>query len=284
MATSPVTSAINHITLSRSSTQALKPPVAESPLEFSLVTATTLLVIIALATYIQTHTGFAFALIVMSLAGSFNLIALNTLAYAISFLSLVNSTTALKGALPHIDVKAVSSILLGCLPGICAGIWLLDNLSLHHQGTLKSILGAAILIYGCLLLIKPEPLPQRSAPVLFAGAGLISGVMGGLFAAFGPPLAFILYRQPFAIKTVLNTLLATFWITSVLRIGIVSVTGLIDPQVFWLIALGMPWVAACTYWSKSHRPPISDTMMKRCALILLIVSGTSLLMTGLIDN
>ncbi|MBU3070924.1 sulfite exporter TauE/SafE family protein [Aestuariicella sp. G3-2] len=237
--------------------------------------------IFALACYIQTNTGFAFALIVMSLGGAFDVLPLSILAYSVSFLSLVNSSAALRGNLQHIDRQLLGWMLVSCIPGTILGVWLLDSLSTHSQDGLKIAFGITIILCGMLMLQKPQPLTQRSSKRIIASTGTVAGITGGLFAAFGPPIAYLTYRQPLPIKTILTTLLAIFWATAVIRIAIVSTVSVVPADVFWLIAAGVPWIIICTWLSKRFKPPINELTLRRCAMGLLMLSGLSVLVAGL---
>ncbi len=250
-------------------------------MELTFSTVTLLFTIIALACYIQTNTGFAFALIFMSLGGAFDVLPLGVLAYSVSFLSLVNSTIALKGAMKHVDRTLLGWILVSCIPGTVFGVWLLNSLSTHSQDGLKVAFGVTIVLCGLLMLQKPQPLTHRSSNGVVAGTGIIAGITGGLFAAFGPPLAYLAYRQPLPIKTILTTLLAVFWSTAVLRIAIASGLSEVDRDIFWLIAAGMPWIVLCTWLSKRFPPPINELTLRRCAMGLLMLSGLSVFVGGL---
>lgn len=251
------------------------------PLDFSSASIFTLLTILAIGCYVQTNTGFAFALVVMGLGGTFNVLPLTTLALTISFLSLVNSTTALRGALQYVDRSLMLWIFVGLIPGAVLGIWLLETLSSSHQGQLKTLLGGCILLCGLLLASKPRPNESASSHSALAASGTVAGIMGGLFSAFGPPIAFMLYRQPVALRTVLNTLLATFWLTSVLRIGLVHGMSEVDTDVYYWVLVGTPWIVLCTYLSKRFPPPVSELRLRQMALLLLAGSGISLVYAGL---
>jgi len=251
--------------------------------ELSIFSIFPLMLIIALGCYIQTNTGFAFALIVMSLGAATSALPLSELALVISFLSLVNSTTALKGAIKHVDARLMKWLFCGIIPGALIGVWWLSQLSDSSQNQLKVLLGGSILISALLLMRKPAEQNQHASRKTIAMTGIFAGIMGGLFSTFGPPIAYLLYRQPIALKVVLNTLLATFWLTSVLRIGTVHVLSSVDTQVYWLALLGAPWIIVCTHLSKKFPPMMSERRLRNVALILLVFSGISILATGLIE-
>lgn len=237
------------------------------------------MLIIALGCYIQTNTGFAFALIVMSLGAVTNALPLSELALVISFLSLVNSTTALRGAIKHVDARLMKWLFCGIIPGSLIGVWALSQLSDSNQNQLKTLLGASILASGLLLMKKPAEQSRHASPQAITLTGIFAGMMGGLFATYGPPIAYLLYRQPIALKAVLNTLLAIFWLTSVLRISTVHILSSVDTDIYWLALLGTPWIIICTQLSKKFPPLLSERRLRQVALILLLLSGISILMT-----
>ncbi len=250
-------------------------------MDISLASVLSLMGIIALGCYIQTNTGFAFALIVISVGTLTNTLNLPQLALVVSFLSLVNSTTALKGALRHVDKPLILKIFCGLAPALLIGIWLLNHLSAQHQDLLKLLLGCAILISALLLIIKPQKNLSVSRPSAIVISGVASGIMGGLFSTFGPPLAYLLYRQPIALKIILNTLLASFWVTAVLRLILVHAMSSVSTDIYWLAAVGAPWVVLCTFLSKRFPPPISEAHTRAIALSLLVLSGSMIIVSSI---
>lgn len=237
--------------------------------------------ILALGSYIQTHTGFAFGLIVIGLSGALNLMPIPLLALLVSGLSLGNSTTALYGNQQHIHRSLLSWSMLGCLPGVVAGVWLLDFMSSEYQNALQLLLGVCILVCGVLMAYQPSAGEQPSPPGVLVAGGALSGIMGGLFATFGPALAFVLYRQPLPLKYIVNSLLAFFWIAAIVRLLIVEFSSGIPTVFFLLTALGLPWIYLCTMLSKRLPPPISETALRRTAFALLTLAGISVIASGL---
>ncbi len=237
--------------------------------------------IIALGCYIQTNTGFAFALIVMSLGGASDVLPVAQLALIVSFLSLVNSTTALRGALEDIDQRILLYLFSGIIPGALVGVWALQQLSVDDQDQLKALLGVSILISALLLMKKANQTQNQPSTLTINMTGAAAGMMGGLFATFGPPIAYLLYRCKIPMKTLLSTMLATFWFTAIMRIGFVHAMGSVDTNIYWLALIGAPWIVFCTRLSQRYRPNISEQRLRQVALMLLMLSGVSILMAGL---
>ncbi len=250
-------------------------------MELSAISILSLMSIIALACYIQTNTGFAFALIVMGLGGASDTLSVAQLALVVSFLSLVNSTTALRGALEHIDKRILLHLFSGIIPGAVIGVWVLHQLSVSDQSQLRILLGLSVLISALLLIKKPTPTTTPPSRIAINLSGVIGGIMGGLFSTFGPPIAYLLYRNAIALKTILSTLLATFWLTAVMRIAIVHSLGSVDFSVYCVALAGAPWIILCTRLSQRYPPKISEHRLRQLALVLLAISGFSILISGL---
>ena len=249
-------------------------------MEFSAISILSLLTIIALGCYIQTNTGFAFALIVMSLGGASDTLPVAQLALMVSFLSLVNSSTALRGTFEDIDRRILLYLFSGIIPGALLGVWALQQLSANDQSQLKVLLGASILISALLLMKKTAQTQHRPSALTISMSGAMAGVMGGLFATFGPPIAYLLYRHKMPMKVLLSTMLATFWLTAIMRIGLVHALGSVDTNIYWLVLIGAPWIIFCTRLSQRYRPKISEQRLRQLALVLLTLSGMSILMAG----
>ncbi len=249
-------------------------------MEFSVISTLSLLAIIALGCYIQTNTGFAFALIVMSLGGASGTLPVAQLALIVSFLSLVNSSTALRGAIVDVDKPILLHLFSGIIPGALLGVWALQQLSANDQSQLKILLGASILISALLLMKKTAQTQHRPSALAISMSGATAGVMGGLFATFGPPIAHLLYRHKMPMKVLLSTMLATFWLTAIMRIGFVHTMGSVDSNIYWLALIGAPWIIFCTRLSQRYRPKISEQRLRQLALLLLTLSGMSILATG----
>lgn len=240
-----------------------------------------LLGIFFLGSYIQTVTGFAFGLIVMGLTSVLGLIPLDVAAFITSALSLMNTGLALRGHTHHVHRPALIAILATAIPLTGLGLWLLARFSAEDVNTLKLILGVTIIVSCLLMMWKPHPQAQVSRPWVFASMGAMSGVLGGLFATYGPPLAFIMYRQPLPLLSVRLTLLMTFTVTSVIRLPMALPYLEISRSLVIAALLGLPVVVIGTLIGKCFGPPLPDIWMRRLAYALLIGSGGSLVASGL---
>ncbi|WP_210396250.1 TSUP family transporter [Motiliproteus sediminis] len=237
-----------------------------------------LLLLVAFAAYVQTIAGFAYGLILMGVIGWLKLIPLADAAILVSLTSLVNVLVALRGDWAGINRGTLAAILLGLIPGLLGGIWLLDYLSSETEQTLRLLLGVTLLGGGFLLMLKPTPYRQPSPTWTLGFFGLLGGLGGGLFSVSGPPVVFHLYRQPQPLAVLKATLLAVFGFSTLLRILVVSAQGQMDAQLLLLGALAAPVVSLATLAGRRYPPPLSETNLKRGAFLLVTLMGITLLL------
>lgn len=236
-----------------------------------------LLLVFILGSYVQSLTGFAFGLIVMCLAGLFSLAPMEIVAFSVSVLSLVNAATSLYGGVwRQVNGKNLAVYFIACTPAIGLGVYILNYLGNGALHWLQLLLGVTIICACVLSLIKPKVGNQPSPPWVYFVFGGISGVLGGMFATSGPPISYLMYRQPVAISVIRATLLSVFFVSCLLRIGIMGATGQISMAMIWLSLAGFPCVLITSILAKRYPPNISPAAIKRVALFLLLFSGVSL--------
>ncbi|MBJ7539426.1 sulfite exporter TauE/SafE family protein [Marinomonas transparens] len=242
-----------------------------------------LLVFFVLGSYVQTVTGFAFGLVVMSAAALFSVVSLEVAAFSVSVLSLLNSITGLAGGLwRQANFKAMSVFLLGSIPATVLGVYLLGSLGGEALHWLQLLLGLTIIFACGMSLMKPKKSRIHSRPWVFFLFGGFAGVLGGLFATAGPPISYLMYRQPVSLNVIRASLLSVFVISCISRIGIVTVAGQVTMEMVWLSIIGVPCVFITTILAKRYPPNIPPETIKRVAMFLLLLSGVSLSLKALI--
>ncbi|GGO86238.1 membrane protein [Marinobacterium nitratireducens] len=243
----------------------------------------TLLLFLALASYIQATTGFAFGLIVMASVTALGLASIETTAFIISVLSLVNTVTTLKGGLwRQLNKRAFGWILLGSAPATFAGLWLLDYSSDGQKGLLQIILGVSLVGSSLMMMYRVTQLERPSPVTAFAASGVLAGLMGGLFSTAGPPISFMMYRQPDSIAAIRATLLCLFSVAAVLRIGAVAAIGSVNESMIALSVTGAPVVWLGALVARRFPPPLSNEALRRIAFGILLFSGVFLTIKGLV--
>lgn len=235
-----------------------------------------LLLLTAIAAYMQTLTGFAFGLIMMGGVGLTGVIPLREAAILVSVLVIVNALQVLRQGWRDIAMAEFIPVIASSLVFLLVGYWLLGLLLAASLDWLKLVLGTIIVLSSLQLLLKPAPLAQRSSTGSFVFFGAIAGLMGGLFSTAGPPLVYHLYRQPLNARSVRETLVAVFAINALIRLVTVAAAGTMPSSHFWWSLTTIPVVIGFTFLAKRWPPPISPATMRRLAFLLLFLSGVSL--------
>lgn len=242
---------------------------------------------LALASYVQTLTGFAFGLIVMGLLAAIEVLPIESAALLCTLLSLFNNTMALRGRWQEIDSTTMRRLLLFGLAALPVGYYLAMWLGESQAPLLGMLLGIVILIACIALMRSPSPRQSPSPVWQFHLAGLFSGLMGGLFSTNGPPLVMMLYRQPMTLLAIRCTLLGAFLFMGLARMGLALLSpGRAGEHLSELLVLGTVGafvVAASTEFARRLPPPLSDQTLRRAAYGILLLASLNLIGKGLLS-
>lgn len=238
------------------------------------------ILVMIVGTYTQTVTGFGMGMIVLGVVAQFDLTTITFASVIISLMMLANGSIALKGKLEVLDRQALKYSIIGLVPALILGVFLLTYLSRDFARILQGILGGAIFLGGVFIMMKPEPLKVRSGNLSFSVAGATAGVLGGLFSIAGPPLVYQYYRQPFSIDNIRLSLLAIFLMMNIGRLIVLAIQGELTLDMLWIGLLCVPAVSLATVAGRRFPPPFSDQTMRRLSFLLLVLIGISLMLTA----
>lgn len=241
------------------------------------------LLCVALASGAQNLTGFAFALILLGLAGLLELAPLADLANVATVLALANSIAALCRAGNTLDVAAFRDITMGSVGGILAGVLLLGWLGTNVTLVLRVLLGLTVIVCALVVLRPTTALAERSSAASFRSWGVLSGLLTGLFATGGPPMVYQLYRQPMALKAVRDTLVATLAASAVMRLAVVLATGQFSANALRMCLLAAPLVFTLSWWLERHPPGWSRPAVLKLVCALLLLTGAGLIVPALLQ-
>jgi hypothetical protein len=234
------------------------------------------LLCVALATGAQRLTGFAMALVLLGLTSVFDLAPLPDVANVATVLSLANAAIVLRSSRKSLDWPMLRATVPGSVVGVVAGLALLGWLNANVVVMLRLLLGLIIIGCAIVVLMRAEPLPRRSSNTSFGFFGLLSGVLGGLFSASGPPLVYQFYRQPMDVDSLRDTLIAALAASSLLRLVIVLPTGQFSAGAMTLSLVALPLTMAITWWVQHHPPGWHRSTVLKLVCALLLVTGAGL--------
>ena len=238
-----------------------------------------LLSVIALGTYIQTATGFGFGLIVLGIGGALELMTIPELAFIASLLSLVNGASGLYGGVwRQAQFRSMWVFLSVALPMVAVGLYWLDHLGQAALNVLQGLLGIVMILVCVSSMLKPDPLKTPSPSWHFALSGVFAGLLSGLFSTAGPPISYLMYRQPVPLIVIRATLLSLFLLLAAFRTGMSLVTESISSEVQFVSLIGAPLVLVGTYLSRRFLLSLLEAdVVKRLAMGMLVLSGGVLL-------
>lgn len=244
----------------------------------------TILLAVAIGSYLQAFTGFALGIVVLAIAVLTQTIPIAIAATIITIVAVPGIAIAMARHWQHIDQSSFFKTLLGLLPGTLVGLWLLGKLEAEHTALLQLLLGGLIVAGGIALFIKPHPSQSRSSPASFVTMGVLGGLMGGMFSIPGPPLIYHYYRQPISIQAIRTSLLAFSLAMSLIRLLMQTAQGELDAGVMSLGLLAIP-VAMLASWLYVRFPPqLSDLTMRRGAFALFVAMGGFISLTAVVPE
>ncbi|TAM85737.1 MAG: hypothetical protein EPN41_11565 [Candidimonas sp.] len=239
------------------------------------------MILVAVAVYAQSVTGFAVALILLGLVGLIDLVPLPDAANVVTIIMIANALMFFYSRKTiHVE-RAILSAVATTMVGIFGGMAILTFLATHEYQVLRLLLGFSIVACALLLWRASSPYKVASSPRYFAGIGLLSGLLGGMFAAPGPPLVYAVYRQPWPIARIQESLIFCFGVGAVLRLLIVLAQGDFSHLAVMLTIDAVPVTLIVTAVSASRPLPVSGAVMKNIVSILLIGSGFGMLFSSL---
>ncbi len=237
------------------------------------------LTFVALAVYAQNVTGFALALILLGLIGATDLVPLTDAVNAAMLILLVNAGTFLYRRWPLKIERSLWPAVAAGVVGTVLGTFLLTWLANGAYEVLRLLLGLSIVCCALLLWRAAKPWESVSSRRAFAFAGGLSGLLGGMFSAPGPPLVYLMYRQPLSHARVQESLIFFFGMGALLRLVIVVPAGQFSIDALELAAEAIP-VAFLVTWAAAGRPPPLPTHFLKVAVCLLLLVTAAGMIVG----
>lgn len=223
--------------------------------------------------YIQSVIGFAMGMIIMAIVGASAAVPIPVLTAAISIVSFVNCVVALRGHTSAIDWRILRWLMIGQLPAIFVGIYLLGALNEHLRWVLQLLLGLFITLGSLSMMLRPSSRLELSPPWACVSAGIGGGLIGGLFSASGPVIGWFTYRQPLPLAAIRATMLCFFAAATSARTLFVWAQGDLTAEVAQLALLAAPLVIIGAWLGQRLPPPMSEVKLKRSVFYLLFALG-----------
>lgn len=238
------------------------------------------LLVMSVALYVQNLTGFAFSLLFLGLIGIFDLLPIPVAADATTIIALVQTAFFFRQERLDSDWKVVRPALAPAVLGVVAGAALLSWLGDSQLMALRLLLGAVIVMAAATMLLEVRKRSALSGASVFRVAGMASGIMGGLFSAAGPPIVYLLYRQPLPLRVVRHGLFVMFAVVQLMRLVYVMVFDRMEVLSFAYAAMSIPLAFLITHAASRYPLPLNPRAVNRLAAWLLVATGVGLLQSA----
>jgi uncharacterized membrane protein YfcA len=170
---------------------------------------------------------------------------------------------------PHISWPRIYPLILGAIPGILVGAFLLKRLDQH---LLRLLLGTVLVgyaIYGLASAPHKKNIPDRWAYVF----GFISGCLGGALSAVGPPIVAYVSLKDWNKDEIKATMQGFFLTSGILVVVVFALNRLITPTVLHLFGVSLPFVVLGTVLGSLYYSTVRDESYRKTLLVFLALLG-----------
>ena len=228
-------------------------------------------IIIFLAVFTQSLTGFGSALVAMAFLP--DLLGMKIATPLVAVISLTLEVILLVRYRSALNIRAVWQLVLASLAGIPVGILALSRVD---EKLVMVILGLVIAAYALYALLNVR-LPELSSRWWAFAFGFVAGVLGGAYNTSGPPV--VIYGncrrwQPAEFK---SNLQGFFMINSILVVSMHAWGGNLTPAIFQAYAWTLPSIALGILLGASLDRVINPESFRKLVLVLLLMMSVRLI-------
>lgn len=222
---------------------------------------------------IQSVSGFGFAIFMMSVLPNFLPSSVST---AVSgLLSLSTNTANTVRYRRFIDWKQIVFPLLGYF---LASLIVVAFFAGKSDAVLKRVLGLVLIVLSIYFFFFSSRIHIQCNARNGAMAGVLSGILGGLFSMSGPPMVIYMLSAGKDKESYMGTIQCYFFLTNIYTVVLRAVKGLITLQVIELSLLGILFSFIGFYIGSKILSRMNGEMMKKIIYAFLAVSGLNMLL------
>lgn len=230
------------------------------------------LIVIFIAVFTQSLSGFGIALVAMALLP--DLIGIRVATPLVALVAITLETTLLLRYHASLNLRAVRPIILASVVGIPIGVLTLRNVKEEFALSVLGVVIAGYALYGLTSFRLPELRHPRWAYL----AGFLSGLLSGSYNTGGPPI--IIYGnarrwQPAEFKSNLQGL---FVVNDILVITSHALSGNFTPEIWRIYAWSLPVIAVGILAGVSLDKHLDPALFRRVVLVLLVILGVRLVL------
>lgn len=169
----------------------------------------------------------------------------------------------------HLDLKKITPLFIGSVPGVLLGVVLLKEI---NQDIMKQILGVFLISYSTYnLLYSPKPLNPSKVWAYFAG--FLTGVITAALSAGGPPTIIYTTLTDWEKNVIKATLAGFFAINGYFALVAQAATGIITLSILKLFVFTLPCVLLGTALGSKYADKVNRQTYLRIVYLFLAAMG-----------
>ena len=234
-------------------------------------------IITVFASYIQSVTGFGSGIFAMIFLPS---VLLYTEANVLSsILSMLISGIVMLVTFRKVHWKNLIFPLIGCLFATYIAVTFIQS---QATETVTLLLGILLLALSVYFYFFSEKIKIR--PTWYTGliAGILSGLMEGMFSIGGPPVVIYFLQSEEDSEQYLATISAYFVFSGLISVGTKAAAGFITLNVWICLAVGILGMLVGSFVGKRTREQIRPALIKKAVYCVMAISGIVNIVTALI--
>ena len=233
--------------------------------------------ITVISSFIQGTTGFGFGIFAMIFLPH---ILLYTEANVLStMLSSLTSLLVCVVGFKKINWKNTVFPVLGCVISTYLAVAFIKTQS---SEMLSLLLGVALFLLSIYFFFFSDKIKIR--PTWYAGliAGILSGIMGGMFSIGGPPVVVYYMQSEDDPKSYVTTISAYFVLSGIVSIASKAAMGFVTSYVLWGLVIGIIGMVIGSFAGKRVRDKVKPKMMRKIVYGFMAISGIINIITATI--
>jgi uncharacterized membrane protein YfcA len=238
------------------------------------MTAILVALLVFAAVFIQTLSGFGFALIIMPLITL--ALGLKVAAPLVALLGLTAYAINLMRYRRSIDLPELARLALACALGVPVGIWALIHVD---DAIIKPVMGLILVLYALYALLRPAAKGQAAHWWVYP-AGFAAGCLGGAYNTPGPPVIIYGSLRHWPKAQYRAMLQALFFVTGVLVVASHALAHHITTDVLTFYLYALPALLLGILAGARTDPRLNQMRFRTLVTILILILGLSLV-TGL---
>jgi uncharacterized membrane protein YfcA len=221
---------------------------------------------------VQGLTGFGSGLVMMSVMPA--LIGIRSAVPFAMIFSFVLSISVMIRLRSHFKWKPVQPLVIGALPAIPVGIFLLSSI---NPVWITGALGLLLVSFASFSLMKKaDAIEPQATPHAIWGyvAGACSGLLGGAFNTGGPPVVLYASLCPWKKEATVATLQAFFTISGAIGLLGLAIAGLFTQELLLWNLIDLPVLLAGAWVGLKLNERVDQETFRRLLFITLGVMGS----------